>query len=44
MHEDECAWVSIEEAKNYQLIDGIYDELVMAENMRKGIKTEWQRA
>lgn len=25
----EFAWVSIEEAKNYDLIDGIYDELVM---------------
>ncbi len=28
----EFAWVSLAEAKNYQLIDGIYDELVMAEN------------
>src|SRR3989344_1036592 len=35
--------VSLEEAKEYKLIDGIYDELVMAENQRKGIKTEWQR-
>jgi len=41
---DEYAWISLEEAKNYQLIDGIYDELVMADNRRKGIKTEWQRA
>ncbi|HVV15510.1 MAG TPA: NUDIX domain-containing protein [Candidatus Paceibacterota bacterium] len=40
---DEFAWVSLEEAKNYQLIDGIYDELVMADNQRKGIKTEWGR-
>lgn len=40
---DEFAWVSLEEAKNYQLIDGIYDELEMAEHQRKGIKTEWQR-
>jgi hypothetical protein len=40
---DEFAWVSLEEAKNYQLIDGIYDELVMAENQRKGVKTEWNR-
>lgn len=38
------AWVSLEEAKNYKLIDGIYDELVMADNRRKGVKTEWQRA
>jgi 8-oxo-dGTP diphosphatase len=40
---DEYAWVSLEEAKNYQLIDGILDELVMTENRRKGLKTEWQR-
>jgi 8-oxo-dGTP diphosphatase len=40
---DELAWVSIKEAQSYQLIDGIYDELVMAENKRKGNKTEWQR-
>ncbi len=40
---DEYAWVSVEEAKKYELIDGILDELVMADNQRKGIKTEWQR-
>lgn len=40
---DEYAWVTLEEAKNYQLIDGIYDELVMAEAQRKGIKSEWNR-
>ncbi|HYF12894.1 MAG TPA: NUDIX domain-containing protein [Candidatus Paceibacterota bacterium] len=40
---DEFAWVSLEEAKNYQLIDGIYDELVMADNQRKGKKSEWTR-
>src|SRR3989338_8258356 len=39
----EFAWVSLEEAKNYKLIDGIYDELVMAENRRLGKKSEWQR-
>ena len=31
------------QAKNYKLIDGIYDELVMTDNQRKGKKTEWQR-
>ncbi|MBI4039962.1 NUDIX domain-containing protein [Candidatus Daviesbacteria bacterium] len=36
-------WVSLAEAKSYDLIDGIYDELVMAESKRKGKKTEWQR-
>ncbi len=40
---DEYKWVTLEEAKSYQLIDGIYDELAMAENQRKGLKTEWQR-
>lgn len=41
---DAYAWVTLEEAKEYQLIDGIYDELVMVENKRMGRKTEWQRA
>ena len=40
---DEHAWVTLEEAKNYDLIDGIYDELVMTENKLKGVKSEWQR-
>ncbi len=40
---DKFAWVDLEEAKRYDLIDGIYDELVMAENHRKGIKMEWKR-
>jgi 8-oxo-dGTP diphosphatase len=41
---DEYAWVTLEEAKTYDLIDGIYDELLMAENRIKGVKTEWKRA
>jgi len=41
---DQFAWVTLEEAKNYQLIDGIYDELAMTEHKRKGIKTEWKRS
>ena len=41
---DKFAWANLEEAKKYDLIDGIYDELVMAENHRKGIKTEWKRS
>jgi 8-oxo-dGTP diphosphatase len=40
---DRYAWVSLKEAKDYQLIDGIYDELVMAERMRKGEKVTWKR-
>ena len=39
----EFAWGSLEEAKSYDLIDGIYDELIMAENKRKGINSEWKR-
>jgi len=40
---DQFAWVSLEEAKNYQLLDGIWDELVMVDNKRKGRRIEWQR-
>ncbi|HEX8591467.1 MAG TPA: NUDIX domain-containing protein [Candidatus Paceibacterota bacterium] len=41
---DEFAWVTLEEAKNYNLIDGIYDELAMADAKRKGEKSQWSRA
>lgn len=41
---DKSAWVSLEEAKDYELLDGIYDELAMAEARRKGQKSEWKRA
>lgn len=40
---DKYAWISLEEAKDYQLIDGIYDEFVMAEEKSKGRHLEWQR-
>ncbi|MBI1960666.1 MAG: NUDIX domain-containing protein [Candidatus Liptonbacteria bacterium] len=40
---DQYAWVSVAEAKEYQLIDGIYDELVMAEDRRQGKRSEWER-
>src|SRR3989338_2021641 len=40
---DQFEWVSLEEAKKYGLIDGIYDELVMAENKKKGNRSEWRR-
>ncbi|HSX47941.1 MAG TPA: NUDIX domain-containing protein [Candidatus Nanoarchaeia archaeon] len=40
---DQLAWVSLDEAKDYDLIDGIYDELVMAEQHRRGEKREWSR-
>lgn len=37
------AWVSLKEAKNYDLIEGIYDELVMAEAQIMGTKSEWKK-
>lgn len=40
---DKFAWVSLKESKDYPLIDGIYDELVMAEAKRKGKKVIWKR-
>jgi 8-oxo-dGTP pyrophosphatase MutT (NUDIX family) len=41
---DDFAWVSLREAKDYGLIDGIYDELVMADKKLKGQKLEWNRS
>lgn len=41
---DEFAWISLQEAKSYELIDGIYDELRMADARRRGEKGEWRRA
>lgn len=41
---DQFAWVTLEKARDYILIDGIYDELVMAEKKRIGSKTEWKRS
>lgn len=40
---DKAEWVTLSEAKEYDLIEGIYDELVMAENHIKGIKSEWSK-
>lgn len=41
---DNFAWVTLKEARGYELIDGIYDELVMAEQKRLGKKVEWKRS
>lgn len=42
---DAYEWVTLEEAQKLKLIDGIYDELVMAEEMiNKGAKKEWNRS
>ena len=41
---DDARWVTLDEAKGYDLIDGIYDELVMADRMLKdGSRGEWRR-
>jgi 8-oxo-dGTP pyrophosphatase MutT (NUDIX family) len=40
---DDFKWVTADEAKEFNLIDGIHDEIVMADNHIKGIKTEWKR-
>ena len=37
------AWVTLKEAKKYDLIDGIYDELVMVEKKLSGRKVIWKR-
>lgn len=38
------AWVSLEEAKNYDLIEGIYEELVMLDKILHGEEAgEWGR-
>ena len=41
---DASAWVTLAEAKGYPLIDGIWDELAMAEDKRKGVRKEWSRS
>ena len=40
---DDAKWVTAEESKQYDLIGGIYEELVMAEDFRKGIYREWNK-
>jgi len=41
---DQSVWVTLEEAKGYDLIDGIYDELAMADAVRRGQRREWSRS
>ena len=41
---DQAAWVTLNEAKDYNLIDGIYEEIVMADELRTGKKREWSRS
>ncbi|MDD4930939.1 MAG: NUDIX domain-containing protein [Candidatus Colwellbacteria bacterium] len=40
---DAFEWVTLEEAKGYDLLDGIYEEFVMTEKKRGGVKEEWRR-
>ena len=40
---DDYAFVSLEEAKNYKLIEGIYEELVMVEDRKNGKTSDWQK-
>jgi 8-oxo-dGTP pyrophosphatase MutT (NUDIX family) len=40
----EYAWVTLEEARNYELIDGIFDELVILDKyLKTGTIQEWKR-
>ncbi len=41
---DDYAWVTAEEAKDIDFIDGIYDEIIMAEKQPHMMKSDWQRA
>jgi 8-oxo-dGTP pyrophosphatase MutT (NUDIX family) len=36
------AWVDLEEARNYDLIEGIYDELIILDRKLKGEKVLWE--
>lgn len=40
---DKFEWVTLKQAKDFSLIDGIYEELVMADNLKKGKRTLWKR-
>lgn len=40
---DMHAWVSLEEAKQYDLIGGIEEEFILVEERRKGKKSEWKK-
>ncbi|MFH1971225.1 MAG: NUDIX domain-containing protein [Patescibacteria group bacterium] len=40
---DNFTWATLKEASKLDLLDGIYDELIMVEKKLKGKKTEWKR-
>ena len=39
----EYAWVTLDEAKNYDLIEGIYEELEILDSKIKGEKKSWEK-
>lgn len=39
---DQYAWVTKEEAKSYDLIDGIYEEILLADRLRQGKRATWE--
>ncbi len=40
----EYAWVTLEEAKNYDLIEGIYEELeILDKKLKDGGSREWKK-
>ncbi len=40
----EHVWVSLEEAKNYDLIEGIYEELeILDKKLKTGVSQEWKK-
>lgn len=41
---DDFAWVSLEDARKYDLIAGIYGELKMTEARRRGQRSEWKQS
>lgn len=41
----EYKWVDINEAKNYELIEGIYEELIILDNfLKKGSNMKWSKS
>jgi 8-oxo-dGTP pyrophosphatase MutT (NUDIX family) len=39
----EYAWANLEEAKKYEFIEGIYEELEMLDGLLKGKQSEWKK-
>lgn len=39
---DQFAWVTKVEAKSYDLIDGVYEEILLADRLRQGNRATWE--